>query len=175
MDLRAGNVHASTGTWTFLAPILDTLPSTIAATRTRVRLDGAFYHREIVESLDGKQRGYVIVARMTAPLRKRMVAARYHEYASGWEAAEFTYTPFHWSQPHRFVAVRRPKGLESEERQKNLFTFKRYTYHRVLVTNLALTPEAVYRFYCDRAFQELLLREFKDAYAMAQIPTLKLL
>lgn len=171
MDLRAGNVHASTGTWNFLSPILDKLPSTLATSRTRVRLDGAFYNRQIVEALDGEKRGYVIVARMTAPLRKRMVAARYHEYAAGWEAAEFTYTPFHWSQPHRFVAVRRPKRLESEERQKNLFTFKRYTYHRVLVTNLALTPEAVYRFYCDRAFQELLLREFKDAYAMAQIPT----
>lgn len=171
MDLRAGNVHASTGTWPFLSPILDKLPSTVAASRRRVRLDGAFYNREIVASLDGERVGYVIVARMTQPLRDKMVAARYHEYASGWEAAEFTYTPFHWSQPHRFVAVRRPKGLESEERQKNLFTFKRYTYHRVLVTNLALTPEAVYRFYCDRAFQELLLREFKDAYAMAQIPT----
>ena len=171
MELRSGNVHASTGTWAFLSPILDKLPSTIATSRTRVRLDGAFYNREIVESLDGRRLGYVIVARMTAPLRKAMVAARYHEYASGWEAAEFTYTPFHWKQPHRFVAVRRPKRVEPEERQKHLFTFKRYTYHRALVTNLELTPEAVYRFYCDRAFQELLLREFKDAYAMAQIPT----
>src|SRR5882724_8593268 len=39
------------------------------------------------------------------------------------------------------------------------------------VTNLELTPEAVWRFYCDRAFQELLLREFKGSYAMAKIPT----
>jgi hypothetical protein len=29
----------------------------------------------------------------------------------------------------------------------------------------------VWRLCCDRAFQELLLREFKSSYAMAKIPT----
>jgi len=164
-------VHSSTGAWGFLKPILDKLPSTIASTRTRVRLDGGFYDKAIIEALGGERIGYAIVARMTGPLRERMVAARYHEYAKGWEAAEFPYTPFRWNQEHRFVAVRRPAALEPEEVQRHLFTFKRYTYHRALVTNLDLTPEAVYRFYCDRGFQELLLREFKDAYAMAKIPT----
>jgi len=101
-----------------------------------------------------------------------MVCARYHEFAQGWEAAEFTYTPFHWKQEHRFVAVRRPQAIEPEGIPKRLFTFKRYTYRRVLVTNnLALTPPFVYRYYCDRAFQELLLREFKYSFNMAQIPT----
>jgi len=36
---------------------------------------------------------------------------------------------------------------------------------------LALTPEAVYRFYCARASQELLLRELKHADQLAAIPT----
>jgi hypothetical protein len=39
------------------------------------------------------------------------------------------------------------------------------------VTNLELSAPAVWRFYCNRACQELLLREFKDCYAMAKIPT----
>ena len=170
-ELRAGNVHSATGAWAFLKPILDKLPSTIATSRTRVRLDGAFYDRELVEVLEGERVGYVIVARMTQPLKRSMVAAHYHEFAEGWEGAEFPYTPFHWRAAHRFVAVRRPAGLEPEDVQRRLFTFKRYTYHRAVVTNLDLTPGAVYRFYCDRGFQELLLREFKDAYALAKIPT----
>ncbi len=170
-ELRAGNVHASTGAWPFLERILAKLPPSIAATRTRVRLDAAFYDKAIVHPLDEARLGYAIVARMTERLRKHMVAARYHEFAQGWEAAEFGYTPFHWQEEHRFVAARRPAALEPEDIQRRLFTFKRYTYHRALVTNLAITPEAVYRFYCDRGFQELLLREFKDSYAMAQIPT----
>jgi hypothetical protein len=171
MELRAGDVHASTGTWSFLDQIFDKLPSTIATSRTRVRLDGAFYNKDIIQPLEEKGLGYVVVAKMTRPLRKRMVAVRYHEFAQGWEAAEFTYTPFRWTKEHRFVAVRRPKALEAQDIQRRLFTFRSYTYHRVLVTNLALTPEAIWRFYCDRAFQELLLREFKDSYAMAKIPT----
>src|SRR3989338_4797394 len=62
---------------------------------------------------------------------------------SVWRPAEFSYTPFRWNEAHRFIAVRPPQTLEPEARQRALFTFKRYTYHRVLVTNLALSPEAV--------------------------------
>lgn len=171
MELRSGDVHSSRGALAFLERILEKLPSSIASTRTRVRLDGAFYDKALIQSLDQERLGYVVVAKMTKPLRKKMVAARYHEFAHGWEAAEFLYTPFRWSEEHRFVAVRIPAALEPEEVQKHLFTFKRYTYHRALVTNLELSPPAVWRFYCDRGFQELLLREFKGAYAMAKIPT----
>ena len=171
MELRSGNVHPSRGAWIFLETVLDKLPSSIASTRIRIRLDGAFYDKKIIESLDIERLGYVVVAKMYPPLRKTMMAARYHEFAHGWEAAEFSYTPFHWGQQHRFIAVRRPKALEPEDIQQRLFTFGRYTYHRVLVTNLDLTPPAVWRFYCDRAFQELLLREFKGSYTMAKIPT----
>lgn len=170
-ELRAGNVHPTTGAWSFLAARLDQLPPTVAASRTRVRLDGAFYDRAIIQPLDERRIGYCVVARMTQPLRARMVAARYHAFRTGWEAAEFSYTPFRWNEAHRFIAVRRPTALEPDARQRALFTFKHYTYHRALVTNLALTPEAVYRCYCDRAAQELLLREFKNAYHLAAIPT----
>jgi Transposase DDE domain group 1 len=171
MELRAGNVHASQGASEFLDQILGKLPSSIAAPRTRLRLDGAFYAREIIEPLENQGLGHAIVARMYEPLKRRMTGAPYHEFARGWEAGEFTYTPFHWKKEHRFVAVRRPAAQETEEIQKRLFTFKKYTYHRALVTNLKLTPAAVWRFYCHRGLQELLLRELKDSYALSKIPT----
>jgi hypothetical protein len=79
--------------------------------------------------------------------------------------------PFRWQKEHRFVAVRRAAALEPESIQQRLFTFKQYTYHQALVTNLEPTAAAVWRFYCDRGFQELLLREFKGCYTMAKIPT----
>jgi len=144
-ELRAGNVHAVTGTWPFLEAQLDKLPSTVAASRPRVRLDGAFYDQDIIHPLNGTRVGDCIVARMTQPLKDRMVTAKYHEFREGWEAVEFPYTPFHWQQTHRFVAVRRPIAHEPLERQPHLFTFKRSTDHRALVTNLTLTSEAVYR------------------------------
>jgi hypothetical protein len=172
MELRSGNIKATVGAWPFLQQMVEKLPSTIAASRTRLRLDAAFYDKDIIHPLDEEGLGYAIVAKMTKPLKKRMVSARYHEFARGWEAATFSYTPFNWKKEHRFVAIRRPQGFEPEDTQQRLFTFKRYTYHRTLVTgNLPLSPEAIYRFYCDRAFQELLLREFKHSFSMAQIPT----
>jgi hypothetical protein len=172
MELRSGNVHGSTGAWLFLKQILDKLPSAIAASRTRVRLDGGFYDKDIVQKLDGHHYAYVIVAKMTKPLIRRMVSARYREFAEGWEAARFSYTPFKWNEEHRFVAVRRPRSFEPEETQKQLLTLKGHTYHRALATgHLDLEPAGVYRFYCDRAFQELLIREFKDSFFMAKIPT----
>lgn len=171
MELRAGNIGGSTGAWVFLRNILNKLPSTLASSRIRLRLDGGFYDKDLVLPLDKEGLGYVVSAHMTRPLRERMCSARYHAFAQGWEAGEFIYTPFHWNKPHRFVAIRKPKALEPENIQKHLFTFQDHTYHQALVTNLGLTPEAVYRFYCDRAFQELLIREFKDSFSMAQIPT----
>lgn len=171
MELRAGNIPASAGAGTFLAQVLCKRPSSLAATRTRLRLDGAFYDHDILEPLENQGFGYAAVARMTQRLRRNMLAAPYSEFARGWEAAEFGYTPWHWKEEHRFVAVRRPVAVESAEVQRHLFTYKQYTYHRVLVTNLDLTPARVWRFYCDRAQQELLLREFKYSYAMSKIPT----
>lgn len=171
LELRPGNVPGSTGAWDFLQKILDKLPPTIASSRTRIRLDGGFYNKDIIKALDGEKLGYVIVAKMTKPFRAVMVSARYQEFAPGWEAAEFSYFPTKWQEKHRFIAIRRPQGLEPEEVQLNLFTFQHYTYHRALVSNLDLTPGAIYHFYCNRAFQELLIREFKDSYHMAHIPT----
>jgi hypothetical protein len=73
---RAGTVQAVTGTWPWRAAQLDTWPSTIAATRTRVRLDGAFYDQTITSALDVKRLGSCSVAQLTAPRRQRMGPAR---------------------------------------------------------------------------------------------------
>ncbi|MGH9354011.1 MAG: transposase [Terriglobia bacterium] len=171
VESRGGNIHSCEGAGEFLDPILCKLPSSIAASRTRLRLDGGFYDRKIIEPLENQGFGCVTVARMYPPLKRTMLTARYSEFARGWEAAEFSYTPIHWKREHRFVAVRRPVSVEPEEIQLRLFTFKQYTYHRVVLTNLDLTPPAVWGFYCDRGFQELLLRELKSSYAMSKIPT----
>lgn len=170
-ELRAGNVHPSVGAREFVQHILDKLPASVAAWRTRLRLEGEFYDRKIILPLENQGFGYAVVARMYGPLKERMVTARYQEFAHGWEAAEFNDTPWQWQREHRLVAVRRPVSMELPEVQLRLFTFKRYTYHRAIATNLARTPPAVWRFYGEPGFQELLIREFKDSYALSKIPS----
>lgn len=172
MELRSGNVHSTTGAWQFLQQQLKKLPSTVAASRTRLRLDGGFYDKDLLRKIDGERIGYLVVARMTKPLKRCMIRARYHEFADGWEAAEFAYPLTGFRKEHRFVAVRRPVAKEPEDLLSRFYTFKRHAYHRALaVGRLDLSPESCYRFYTDRAAQELLIREFKDAYGMAEIPT----
>jgi hypothetical protein len=57
-------------------------------------------------------------------------------------------------------------SIEPQEIQLRLLTFKRYTYHRVLVTNLDLTPVAVWRFYCHRGYMDFVrLYTFTEAWA----------
>jgi len=143
----------------------------MASSRIRTRLDASFYSKDIIHPLDEKNIGYAIVARMYKPLKSRILSARYHEFAKGWEAGEFTFPVSDFKKEHRFIAIRRPKSLEPEQVQRSLFVFNDYAYRKALVTNLDITPEAVWRFYCNRGFQELLLREFKNSLFMAQIPT----
>lgn len=172
MELRSGNIDANVGALIFLNRMLAKPPASIAASRTRLRLDGAFYDKDTIRALDEEGMGYVIVATMTPSLKREMVAAKFHEFAKGWEAAEFAYPIAGFKKKHRFVAIRRPMAAEPMELLGRFYTFKRYAYHRALVTgNLNLTPEGVWRLYTDRAGQELLLREFKDSYFMAKIPT----
>jgi hypothetical protein len=99
-----------------------------------------------------------------------MLAARYSEFAHGWEDAEFPYTPLRRKTEDSFMAVRRPMSVEPEGVQLRLFTFRKYTCHRAVVTNLDLGPPAVCQLYCDQDFQELLLWELKGSYAMSKIP-----
>ena len=99
-ELRAGNVQATVGTGEFLQPVLDKLPSSLAASRTRLRRDGAFYDRKIIAPLENQGFGQVVVARRYPPLQKRLVSARDHGFAPGGEAAEFTHTPGQWKQEH---------------------------------------------------------------------------
>lgn len=83
--------------------------------------------------------------------------------------AEFQYCPHGWKQPRRFVVIRRPIP-EEPSAQLHLFQMGQYTY-QVFVTNLALRPLNLWRFYNQRATAELIIRELKDAYALGKIPT----
>jgi len=71
---------------------------------------------------------------------------------------------------HPFVAMGWPVALEREDIRRRRLTFNRCTYNRALVTNPAITPEAIYRFCCDLGFEEMLFWDFKDSYPLTHIP-----
>jgi len=162
-----GDTHVSTITIPLLEHAFPKLPESIR--EVRVRADAAFFDHEIVRFIEGKRAFYAIVARLTPPLKRRLAGLRYRRVSPGVWAGEFQYCPQGWPGPRRFVVIRRPVP-EEPSAQLTLFQMGGYSY-QALVTNLALQPLNLWRFYNRRARAELIIRELKYACALGKIPT----
>jgi hypothetical protein len=166
-ELRAGDVHTASGILDLLNACFAKIPRGV---RTLVvRADKGFYDHTLIEWLENHRAGFVIVARLTPPIKRKLGHLRYVSPSRGVEVAEFRYQPTRWRHPYRFVVIRRP---QPDERTAQLTLFKLGRYHyQVLVTNLPLQPLYLWRFYNDRAAVELIIRQLKGDYALGSIPT----
>jgi len=169
IELRGGSVHPATGAIAHLESALEKLPKTVTVTRTRFRADASFYDKKIIQFLDENRIGYVIVARNTSALMNRISGVRFHPLWKKASIGEFSYHPQGWEKAARFIAIRKIVP-QDDTAQASLFAVDGYSY-RVAVTNLQIEPLAAWRFYWKRASQELLIREIKNNYSMAKIPT----
>lgn len=166
-EFRAGNVHTGSGALDLLKRVFAKTPSTVRS--VRIRADVGFYGHEVIEWLEKQGAGYVIVAKMTAPIQRRLGGLRFFKAPNGLGFAQFSYQPIKWEKPHRFIAVRKPLN-ELASPQMSLFTLGNYAYH-VYVTNLPLKPLNLWRFYNGRAVVELIIKELKHDYFLTKIPT----
>lgn len=166
-ELRPGDAHTASGTLDLLAACFAKIP---AGVRLRiVRADKGFYDHKLIEWLEARRARFVIVARLTPPIKRKLPHLRYGSPSRGVEVAEFRYQPTRWPHPYRFVVIRRPEPEDPTE-QLTLFKLGKYHY-QVLVTNLPLRPLNLWRFYNDRAGVELLIKQLKGDYALGSIPT----
>lgn len=166
-ELRPGNVHTASGTLDLLKACFAKIPSEIRS--VIVRADKGFYDHRIIEWVEKSKACFVIVARLTRPIKRKLAHLKYVSVSAGVQAAEFRYQPGRWSRAYRFVVIRRP---QSEEPDPQLTLFKLGKYHyQVLVTNLDLKPLNLWRFYNGRAGIERIIRELKGDYPLGKIPT----
>ncbi|HKV44931.1 MAG TPA: IS1380 family transposase [bacterium] len=166
-ELRAGDAPPAVGTVWLLQACFAKMPATVR--QIRVRADAGFYDYKIVRAIEAHRGKFVIVARLTKPLKALVTGLPYTTVHRSLAVAECQYQPHRWPRPYRFVVVR--KALPEEESvQTTLFTIGRYTYH-AYVTNFRLPPIAVYHFYNARAAMELIIKELKADYPLAKIPT----
>ena len=165
--LRPGDAYTAAGCLEFFKECLGKIPPYIY--RIRVRADSGFFDHKFIEFLDEKNIGYAVVAKMTTVIQRKVMGLRYQTFRKDWAAAEFDYTPMNWKGPHRFIAIRRLLP-EKDSAQLQLFTQERYAY-QVFVTNLPLAPANVWYFYRGRAAIEIIIKELKENYALAKIPT----
>lgn len=91
-----------------------------------VRADRGFFAHTLVEWLEAHRARFVIVARLTAPIKRKLGQLRHISPSRGAEVAEFRYQPTRWPHPYRFVVIRRP---QPEEPTAQLTLFKLGNYH----------------------------------------------
>jgi hypothetical protein len=166
-ELRPGDAHTATGTLALVQACWAKIPAGVRS--VLLRADKGCYDHALVEWLEARKAGFVIVARLTLPIKRKLPHLRYVTASRDVEVAEFRYQPIRWPHPYRFVIVRRPDPDEPSA-QLTLFQLGRYRY-QVFVTNLTLRPLNLWRFYNDRAGVELLIRQLKGDYALGSIPT----
>ena len=166
-ELRPGDVHTATGTVELLKAAFGKLPSSVKT--VIIRADKGFYDHETIEYLESKKALFVIVAKLTGPVKREISTLSYHIHSSGLEAAEFMYQPTKWKKEYRFVVIRRLIPEDPTE-QLTLFSMGKYNY-QVIATNMKLTPLNTWRFYNGRAAVALIIKELKGDYPLAKIPT----
>jgi Transposase DDE domain group 1 len=166
-ELRPGDTHTATGTVELLRASFAKLPASVKI--VIIRADKGFYDHETVEYLETNKALFVIVAKLTGPVKRRISTLSYQIHSSGLETAEFIYQPTRWKKGYRFVVVRRPIPEDPTE-QLTLFSMGKYSY-QVLVTNMKLSPLHTWRFYNGRAAVELIIKELKGDYPLGKIPT----
>ena len=166
-ELRPGDTHTATGTVELLKVVFAKLPPSVKI--TIIRADKGFYDHETIEYLESQKAFFVIVARLTGPIKRILSTLSYRVHSSGLETTEFMYQPTKWKKKYRFVVVRRPIPEDPSE-QLTLFSMGKYSY-QVVVTNMKLTPHNTWRFYNGRAAVELIIKELKGNYPLGKIPT----
>ncbi len=171
-SLRPGNASSSSGILRFVAICLAKVPSQIARSRIRFRMDSGFYSRRVCALLEREGCGYVIVAREYSTIKKRARGCRFQAVGQGWEVGEFREKVHHLdSCARRFVVIRRPIPNDpADAQQLTLFQDRKYAYH-VFVTNLDLSPWRIYLFYRPRATIEKNIRELQYDFSITKIPT----
>lgn len=166
-ELRPGDAHTAAGTIELLEISFGKLPPSIKS--VLIRADKGFYDHKTVEFLESKQALFVIVAKLTSPIRIKLSGLPYQKYSSGIETAEFMYQPNNWKKEYRFIVIRRPIPEDPTE-EPTLFRLGKHSY-QVIVTNMKLTPLNTWKFYNGRASVELIIKELKGDYPLAKIPT----
>lgn len=165
--LRPGNVHTADRIEEFITDVLGVLPH---HNRIRLRADAGFYDGGFVAQLRENHIDFAIVAKMTAPVKRKIGGLRYHRVSPVFSTAKFRFQPQGWKKKERFVLLRRKLPDEDATNQITLFTLDRYAYS-VIVTNLNLKPYNLFQFYQDRCGMERIVRTLKEDYPFGRAPT----
>ena len=159
--LRGGNTSAGRGVVAFLSEALALLPG---GWKLRcLRADSGFFDKALLSFLEERAIPYIVVARLTAEIKRRLHGI------TGWQQVEggayavacFQTRLAGWDKDRRFVAVRELVREEKAAVGRKLIEVPGYTF-RVWVTSRGESPLEIWRDYNPRATVEQRIEEIKN-------------
>ena len=163
--LRPGNSCAHAGFVAIASRLIEQVRDFFPKARIVVRLDGGFGAPGVLDFLEEVGVEFVVGLGNTKPLKRRagkeMAQARRAFRAMGTTQQVYGETLFKTKTtwPHkRRVVFKTEVVVHPDRKPKNNMRF--------VVTNLKMTPQNVYRFYCQRGDAENRIKELKNDLAM---------
>jgi hypothetical protein len=176
---RPGNVHDSKGCKEFLRDCIFNTRSVLPNATIEVRMDSAFFNKEIIEVLENLNVEFAITVPFArfSQLKDLLQGQRHWDRInSDTSCFELDWRPISWPSGYRFLAVRTRNPI----RQKGpvqLDLFKPYAYgyeFKVIVTNKRVKAKSVVSFHNGRGAQEAMFAEMKSQSQMGYVPSRKL-
>jgi Transposase DDE domain group 1 len=163
-SMRSGNSGSANGCVEFLKQALTVLPEEHRI--GLVRADAGFFEKRLLEYLETQQLPYIIVARLTAVVRKLVIhqipSTGWRVVARGIDVADLEVSLPNWKAvKRRFVCLRQEIAERPEATGRRLIDCPGYTY-RVMVTSVPYAAEVVSRMYGGRADSENRIKELKE-------------
>jgi hypothetical protein len=157
--LRSGNTSASRGVSAFLQEALTLMP---AHWKIRcVRADSGFFAQELLGFLEEKALPYLVVARLTATLKRHAAGIRaWTEVDEDYAVGVFFAKLQGWERERRFVVIRERIQEDKDAVGRKLLEVPGYTF-RIFVTNRSEDPLELWRDYNKRAVIEQRIEEIK--------------
>jgi hypothetical protein len=172
---RPGNVHDSHDAQAFIALCIDEVRIALPGVIVEVRMDSAFFSKEIVSMLINRSIQFTI----SVPFERLVELKRKIESRRRWSACdgdtaffEETWKPKSWDRACRFLFVRTKEAVQSKEPiQLDLFIPIEFGFaHKVILTNKTTCPSQIINFHNGRGSQENVFAELKTDANMAYIP-----
>lgn len=171
---RSGDVHDGKAALPFLRDLFSQIGESFARALIEIRLDGAFFRKEILSFLEGRAEYAVKVPFYPWLGLKQIIKGqrRWRRVGSGLWAFETELFVEPWNRGLRVVVYRKRVAHESPKNfQLDLFdpADGHYEYSAV-TTNKALSCRALWHFMAGRGAHEKALAELKTGYAFASVP-----
>ena len=163
IELRKGSTYSSTGVQKFLQPLLDEYLNQYPDTQLFLRGDSGFATPELYTQAESNGCSYAIRLKNNCLLQEKAfhleeeVTAKAIVHPERFVAlyGEFSYQAGSWDYARRVIC-------KIEKRPEELFV-----RHTFIVTNMALSPQELVKFYCNRGRMENFIKESKNEFGFA--------